>query len=353
MKKLLEAKNLLISEMEELLNTCEKETRSLTNEENSLYEAKESELKALNETIKKLEERNKGEKFMENKQIEIRNYEEELRAITTSTHENAIPEGLAADIVRKLEEKSQVVAEANKVTYTGDYAVLQEGAPLVADILDETETATPKDISAFTKVVLKDKRISVVTTVSKNVLHNNPIVGINYISEKVAQAVANKLEQEAFIADGTSGHLTKGLITGGKEITGTVTLENMIETLTDMNPIYLNGAKWYVNRETFKELSKMMNANKQPYLALDVANQTPVYKFLGLPVVITDSVDCVVLANVGQALTLKLSQNSQIQVLNELYATAGQIGFICDFYGDIAVTNPDAVRVLKAALRSK
>ncbi|WP_291650948.1 phage major capsid protein [Clostridium sp.] len=350
MKRLLEKKNLLIQELDSMLEDCQREVRSLTSEENAVYEAKENELRTLNETIKKLQ--NKGELEME-KQIEVRNYEEELRAITTSTHSNTVPEGLASDIVRKLEEKSQVVAEANKVTYTGDYAVLQEGAPLMAEVLGETEDAQPKDLSNFTKVVLKDKRISVVTTVSKNVLHNSPIVGINYISEKVSQAVANKLEHEAFVADGTEKHLTKGLITGGKLINGNVTLENMMEVLTDMNPIYLNGSKWFVNRETFKELSKMMNANKQPYLALDVANQTPVYKFLGLPVVITDSVDCVVLANVGQALTLKLSQNSQIQVLNELYATTGQIGFICDFYGDMAVTNPDAVRVLKAASKSK
>ena len=349
MKKLLEKRDLLITTMDEMLNAAAAETRALDIEE---YENHERELAELTATIKKIETRNQAKNIIKNNQMEKRDYADELRSITSSSHGEAIPEGLATEIIKKLEEKSQIISEVNKVTYTGDYAILQEGAPLMADVLGETEDAQPKDLSNFTKVILKDKRISVVTTVSKTVLHNSPIVGINYISEKVAQAVANKLEQEAFIADGTEKHLTKGLISGGKVINGDITLENMIEVLTDMNPIFLTNAKWYVNRETFKILSKMMNNNKQPYLALDVAAQTPVYKFLGLPVVITDSANCVVLANVSQAMTLKLSQNSQIQVLNELYATSGQIGFVCDFYGDMAVTNSDAVRVLKSTSRA-
>ena len=357
-KSLIERKNSILEEMERITKTCEIETRALTEDESKKFD----ELKAIAEQLiktissiddmKSLSEKSKVEEGEEKENMgntEKRNYVEEVRALTTATNGDVIPEGLANDIVRKLQEKSNVINECSKITYTGDYAVLQEGEPLVAEVLGETENAQPKDLSKFTKVVLKDKRISVVTTVSRTVLHNSPVIGINYLSEKVAQAVANKIENETFVADGTEKHLTKGLLTGGKVINGDVTLEGMMETLSDMNPLYLQGAKWYVNRETFKALSLLMNANKQPYMALDVAGQTPVYKFLGLPVVITDSVDSVVLANVKQSVTLKLSEKSNIQVLNELYATSGQVGFLCEFYGDLAVTNPDAVRILKKA----
>lgn len=348
-KLLKEQRNTLIAEAEAMLETAQTEIRGLNEEETTAYESKLAEVNKINKTIELIEEKRsmveEPKKEVEN--MEKRNYQEEVRVLTTQSGVNVIPTGLANDIVKKLEEKSAVVGECKKITYTGDYEVLQEGSSLVADVVGETESVAAKDISAFNKVVLKDKRISVLTLVSETVLNNSPVVGIDYLSDKVAQAVANKLEHEAFIADGTDKHLTQGLIVGGKEINGETTLEMMMETLTDMNPIFLNGAKWYVNRETYKVLAKMMNANKQPYMALEVAGQIPVYKFLGVPVVITDSVDCIVLANVGQALTMKLSENSRVKVLHEKYIESGQIGFLCDFYGDLAVTNPEAVRVLK------
>ena len=104
MKKLLEKKDLLIAEMAEMLDQAEAETRALDVE---AYEAHEKELEALNATISKLETRDKGEKVMT--QMEQRNYQEEVRAMTTSTSANAVPNIIADEIIKKVHERSPLI----------------------------------------------------------------------------------------------------------------------------------------------------------------------------------------------------------------------------------------------------
>ena len=100
MKKLLEKKDLLVAEMASMLDQAEAETRSLDVE---AYEAYEKELAALNATIEKLETRDKGEIIMDKKQIETRDYAEELRVMTTETNGASIPTTIATQIVEELE----------------------------------------------------------------------------------------------------------------------------------------------------------------------------------------------------------------------------------------------------------
>ena len=56
----------------------------------------------------------------------------------------------------------------------------------------------------------------------------------------------------------------------------------------------------------------------------------------------------ILFANMAEAMKLKVSQEAQIQVLREKYATRGAIGIVADFYGDCAVVNVEAYRVYKA-----
>ena len=57
LKALIEKRNALLSEAEEILNRVSVEVRALTNEENSEYDLKIAEVEEINQTIKKIEER--------------------------------------------------------------------------------------------------------------------------------------------------------------------------------------------------------------------------------------------------------------------------------------------------------
>lgn len=356
MKKLLEKKAVIISEMESLLNNAEAEVRALAEDEIQKYDELKQQLEALVKTIEAIQEnkeitKDEGEEVMA---TEKRDYEMELRAITSATHGDAIPEGLHGEILKKIEEKSQVYAEAKAVNYVGDLAVLIDGEDAEASILEETEELTEEDLGEIEKVILKDKRIATLVTVSKHMLNNSPVLTMDFIADKVASRISNTIEKQIFNAKGQTKEMTSGLLAKGSKIEGTITIENIISMISGLKAGYLKGAKFYCNRETFQALAGLMDGNKRPYLVADVINNAPAYKLLGVPVVVTDVLNGeLVLANVGEAVMVKHGQTPQIEILSEAFALKGSVGIMCEAFVDCAVVNPEAVVILSAPSRAR
>lgn len=360
-KALREKKAELLEQMEQLTSNAEVEIRALSDEEIKAFEDLKKQIEQISKTLemfdvqKELIEEPKNEEKEVDKMDNTEKRmlaETELRAIVTSTtHGNAIPEGLHGEIIKKLEEKSAVYSEAKKVDYVGDLAVLVDGENAEASILDETEELTETDLGAFEKVVLKDKRVATLVTVSKHMLNNSPVLTMEFIADKVATRVANTIENQIFNADGTTKKMTSGLLAKGAKIDADVTIENILSMVGGMKAAYLNGAKFYCNRETFKTLCGLMDATKRPYIVSDVINNKPSYTLLGIPVVVTDVLKGeLVLANLAEAMMVKHGQTPQVEVLQEAFALKGSVGIMCEAFVDCAVVNPEAVVILKKTM---
>ncbi len=352
-KQMLEKKHELISKMENILNSVEVEKRAITETEELEYTSLETELRELNSI---LEETEKHENFGGNETMEKREFAQKLlhnefRADST-THANAIPTNIATEIVEKLYEVSNVVADAQMVQANGDLEFLVEKEDGYAQILGETDEISPQDIKAFDKVILKDKRIGDLVLVSRRLLMNAPSVGVDYIINTLAKRIGKTLEREIFQADNTTTHLTSGLLKGdvvNLSVSETISIDDLQNLILSINPILLNGAKFYMNRETFNKIALLKDSDGKFYVTRDMINDKPAYKVLGIQIEITPSITglSVVLANVNEAVRMKLAENTNIQVLTEKYATSGQIGIMAEFYGDVALINKQAVKVLK------
>lgn len=361
-KKLLQEKKAeLLEKMEQLTSNAEIESRALSDEEIKTFEDLKKQIEQISKTLEIFETQKEmveeqqpknekeGAKEMDTEKRMLA--ETELRAMTSTTHANAIPEGLHGEIIKKLEEKSAVYAEAKKVDYVGDLAVLVDGENAEASILDETEELTESDLGAFEKVILKDKRVATLVTISKNMLNNSPLLTMEFIADKVATRVANTIENQIFNADGTSKKMTSGLLAKGSKINADITIENILSMVGGIKAAYLNGAKFYCNRETFKTLCALIDANKRPYIVADVINNKPAYTLLGIPVVVTDVLEGeLVLANLGEAMMVKHGQTPQVEVLQETFALKGSVGIMCEAFVDCAVVNPEAVVILKKTM---
>ena len=339
--------------MENILKPYETEQRAMPEEELVAYENLENELRNINDQISEADKNieTKGDNKMEKREFAQGILNGELRADTT-THGNSIPTNIANEIVEKLYEVSNVVAEAQYVQANGNLEFLVEKEDGFAQILGETDDVTPADLKAFEKVILKDHRIGDLVLVSKQLLLNSPAVGVDYIINTLAKRMGRTLEREIFVADGTSSHLTSGLLKG-EEVslgaTGVIAIDDLQKLILSMNPVLLNGAKLYMNRETFNAVALLKDTDGKFYVTRDMINDKPGYKVLGVEIEITESITGlqVVLANVNEAVKMKLAENTNVQVLTEKYATSGQVGVLVDFYGDVAIVNKQAVRVLK------
>ncbi|WP_291570837.1 phage major capsid protein [Clostridium sp. UBA4548] len=352
-KQLLEKKNEVIEKMESLLNSAELEQRSLTDNEKSDCTSLENELRELNAMLLETEKKENigGNNDMEKREFAQQILHGEIRSDST-THSNAIPTNIANEIIEKLYEVSNVVANAQYVQANGDLEFLVEKEDGFAQVLGETDEITPVDIKTLDKVVLKDKRIGDLVLVSKRLLMNAPSVGIDYVISTLAKRMGKTLEKEIFQADGTSTHLTSGLLKGdvvNLSVVDTITIDDLQNLILSMNPVLLNCAKFYTNRETFNKIALLKDADGKFYVTRDMINDKPSYKVLGVEIETTPSVVglSVVLANINSAIKMKLAENTSIQVLTERYATSGQIGVLAEFYGDVALVNKQAVKVLK------
>lgn len=352
-KLMLEKKHDIISKMESILNSVESEQRAFTEIEENDYSSLEKELRELTSM---LEETDKCKTLGGNYNMEKREFAQkilngELRADST-THSNAIPSNISNEIVEKLSEISSVVANSQMVQANGDLEFLIEKEDNFAQVLGETDEITQTDIKAFDKIILKDKRIGTLVLVSKRLLMNAPAIGIDYITNTLAKRIARTLEKEIFIADSTETHLTSGLLkadTVNLTLAETLTIDDLQKLILSMNPVLLNGAKLYMNRNTFNATALLKDADGKFYVTRDIINDKPAYKILGVEIEITESITGlqIVLANIGEAIRIKLAENTTIQVLTEKYATSGQIGILAEFYGDVGLINKQAVKVLK------
>lgn len=350
-KQLLEKKNELIEKMESILSSVELEQRAISDVEDTDYKALEVELRELNQIILDDEKKENlgGNLNMEKREFAQNLLRGEVRADST-THSNAIPTNIAEEIIEKISEHSTVVADATVVNAMGKLEFLVEKETVLAEVLGETDDVTETDLELFDKVVLDDKRVGTLAVVSKRLLMNAPAVGVDYVINTLAKRVALLMEREMFTGDGTEKKFGKGLLKGKKvalKVANTITVEDLMNLVTDINPVFLNGAKMYMNRNTFKAIAQLKQDDKF-IVVRDIISDKPVYTCLGSPIEITESIEGlqVVLADVANAMKLKVGENVTVQVLQEKYATKGSIGVLAEFYGDSSVTNEDAVRVL-------
>lgn len=351
-KYLLEKKNDLIEEMENIINSIDIEKRAMTEIEETKYLNLENEVREINSILSQEEKQELiGGTDMEKREFAQQLLKGEVRADST-THSNAIPSNIANEIIEKLYEVSSVIANAQFVQADGDLEFLVEKEDGFAQVLGETDEIIPVDLKAFDKVILKDKRIGDLILVSKRLLMNSPAVRVDYIINTLAKRMSRTLEKEIFIADSTATHLTSGLLNGDTinlAAPDTLAIDDLQKLILSMNPILLNGSKLYMNRESFNITALLKDSDGKPYVVRDIINDKPAYKILGVEIEITESITGlqVVLANINEAIRMKLAENTSIQILTEKYATSGQIGVMAEFYGDVGLVNKQAVKVLK------
>ena len=200
-------------------------------------------------------------------------------------------------------------------------------------------------------ITLKDKRIWSLIKISKSVLINEPAIGEDYLINTLSRRLQITVDKMAFHADGKDNNMTSGILKDGKKIeVSNIDIDVLIDMVTDMEEVYLQGSKWYMDRSLYQEISKLKYSYGRPVLFMDIRLDKPTPVLLGLPVVISEYAEKVCLVNPSTALTFKYADNfGEITILKEKFITEGCYGFMVSAYGDIAVTNPDATRVLEVA----
>lgn len=349
-KALIEKRNAIVDEINEMFKTAESEVRALTEDEQAKFEAKTAELKALDKTIESAkdvralgamdvptEERKSVEKDEKVEDVEARAFETLIRENRATGEmklgENGavIPTTIANRILDTVKQIAPLYNLATKFNVKGklDFPVAKEQ---ISTAYATEFTALASSNVGFEKRTLDGFLVGALSKVSVSLINNSQFDIVSYVVNKVAESIALFLEKEIISGAGTTkmtGILTEKTLVKTVETAGDVpTADEFIATQVEVPQQYQAGAMWLVSNKTLLAMRQMKDTNGRYFLQNDLTNGFG-YTFLGKPVMVSDQMSNTnVVYGDFSGYFVNVHEGSSIKVLNEKYADEHAIGVV-------------------------
>ena len=348
LKALIEKRNAIVDEMNEMFKTAESEVRALTEDEQAKFEAKTAELKALDKTIEgakearslnamdvPTEERKAVEKDEKVEDVEARAFETLIRENRTdemakSDNGAVIPTTIANRILDTVKQIAPLYNLATKFNVKGklDFPVAKKA--IITAYATEFTALTSSNVG-FDKRTLDGFLVGALSKVSVSLINNSQFDIVSYVVNKVAESIALFLEKEIISGKGTTkmtGVLVDTLVKAVNTVGDTPTADEFIATQVAVPQQYQAGAMWLVSNKTLLAMRKMKDENGRYFLQNDLTNGFG-YTFLGKPVMVSDQmVDTNVVYGDFSGYFVNIHEGSSIKVLNEKYADEHAVGVV-------------------------
>lgn len=368
MKYLIEKRNQLVEEINNVFVQAETEKRALTDEEQALFDSKTAELKALDKTIEaKTEARSlsmmedETPKTPEEKE-EKRSIEElEERSFEALIRENradgnmakadngaVIPTTIANRIIERVKQIAPIYALATKFNVKGKLT-FPVGKDSIITAYGTEFTALTSTKVGFDSLELDGYLVGALSKISNSLINNAQFDIVSYVVNKVAESIAIFLEKE--LINGTTkinGVLdtTNNTNVGKFETTDNVpTTDELIAMQVEIPQENQAGCMWLVSNKTLVALRQLKDNNNRYLLQDDITNGFG-YTLLGKPVMVSDNMtDVNVVYGDFSAMYVNVHEDVAIQVLNEKYADEHATGVLAWLEVDARVIEPQKLVV--------
>lgn len=349
LKALIEKREDLKSEMQELLSKAEKEQRALTNEEIEKFDNAEKEIKNIDETLQREEQKNKMEnKVNEDLTLEQRESKEFVNYVrgmlenrsdvnlATGTNGAIIPKTIANKIIKKAFDMSTILTDATKYNTKGTLSIpvyTETSSNKInmayADEFVELESKTGN----FASVDLGNFLCGALVKVSKSLVANTDIDLENTIVNLVAEAVAQFEEKECLYGTNSKVQGLRGVTKGVTTASATaITGAELIKLKNSIKKKFRANAKWIMSNDTLTAVELLTDQDGKFLFHEDMTGEWNGY-LLGYPVEVSDNMEDIGASKVviyfGDFSGLALKQRDdalELNVLRERFATQHAIG---------------------------
>lgn len=374
-KGLEEKRNDLKSQMSTLLETSKKEERAMTEEEVSKFDELEKEIKNIDATIEREDKMENMEEKEVKKDVEMTEEERDIKAFAgyirsqvsgVETREDVnlakgdngavIPKTIINKIIEKVEDISPVYRLATKYNIAGVVNVPKEddsSSSITVAYATEFVDLESK-ANKFATVELTGYLYGALTKISKSLLRNSDFNLTNWVISKMAKKIAKFIE----------GELLNGTNLKVSGVAGSYDAENMKKTLASKTALtadelidtqelipdnYQADAIWIMNKATRTAIRKLKDSDGDYLLNRDLSAKWG-YTLLGKDVYCSDNVaklgdvsKNVIFYGDFSGLAVKESEQSEIQVLTEKFATQHAIGVVA--WGEIDAKVEDTQKI--------
>ena len=367
-KQLIENRNEKFEAMAEIVNLAKAENRVVSDEEKTKFENLEKEIASIDDTIAMNERVNKMDmkevkepvvETVENK--EVKRFENAIRGIVNADTTKAdgqvtIPTTIAQKIIDKVVEISPIYQLAEKYNVKGKLTLPKydaENSSIAMSYATEGTAVTGGKVK-FTNIELDGYLASCLAKVSKSLVNNSQFDIISFVVEKMAQAIALFIEKELIAP--TSGKI-KGLSNVALSVTSAsasaVTADELIDLQEKVVDNFQANAIFVMNKETRTAIRKLKDGQGNYLLQRDFSAKWG-WTLLGKDVYTSDAMAKIatkattIFYGDFSGLAVKLSEDINMQVLNEKYAEEHMTGIVSfiEFDADVQDTQKIAKLVM-------
>ena len=346
-----------LSEMNEILNTCKKENRALTQEEDSKFSDLEKQVQAVDNEMEKhntsldqlvaeledLQKRHKASMNFDNKkqdnQTEIRSFVEfvrtgQTRDLDSASNGNIIPTSIAQKIVDRVFEISPLIQEATlyNVGENLNLPVYDHTAHVTGFLTEFEEIVTSQ--GTFASIPLKNLIIGTMAKIGKSLLNRTDLEVLPFIVDSCAKSVAKFLENEIIL--GTNAKFASTLNNGVTQsmtatTTGEIAPEEIVQMKNSIPSSMLPGAKWLMHKNTLSYLQALQTTNGEFVFGNSLSEDNG-NRLLGYDVMLSDAMPemaagsrQIYFGNFAEGLAIKIGAQSA-EVYRELFAREYAVG---------------------------
>lgn len=375
MPTLVEQRNNLLDEADNLVKKAKEETRAFSDDESKRFDDIKKEVDQIDKTLKAEEEARSFDKKLPAKKTEkeekvqaeeraftnyIRGVVEERADVNLTVGANGavIPSSIANKIIQKVFDISPIYQLATRYNIGGTLSIpyYDESAGTIemayADEFVELESTSGK----FNSIQLKGFLAGALSKVSKSLINNSQFDIVNFVINKMAESIAKWIENE--LLNGTTNKIS-GLSTVSQTVTAAaataITTDELIDLQEEVPDAFQGSSIWIMNRSTRKDIRKLKDADGNYLLNKDISAKWG-YTLLGKDVYTSDNMAVMESGKTAifygdmSGLAVKLSEDVSIEVLREKYATQHAIGVVAWIEMDSKVEN--AQKIAKLVMKS-
>lgn len=377
LKSLTEQRAELVQQMKELTSSAETEKRAFSQEEDAKFEELDKKVKALDSTIEKLERARdlklnatSTEKHKELKQEEMEErafaayirgeiLEERAGEMTKTDNGAVIPKTIANRIIKKVEDVCPIYKMATRYNVKGSLSIpyyAADGTTIKMAYAEEFKSLTSTS-GKFTSIELTGYLAGALSKVSKSLANNSQFDIVSFVVNEMADSIARFIEAELLHGTAAKVEGLKGVtISVESAAASAITMDEIIMLKDKVKDAFQAKSVFIMNSATRTALRLLKDGNGR-YLMQDDITSPFGTTLLGKPVYVSDQMDGMEAGKIAiyygdmSGLSVKLSEDASVQVLQERYADEHAIGVIAWMEFDSKVENAQKIAklVMKAS----
>ena len=383
-KELIEKKNDLITRADEVLAKAKEDCRELTEDEAMELAEIRDDVKKIKETLelKGFFDKEGGNRPMEEpkekveieKEIETtraleereeKAFENYIRGVVTNERDAnmtltdngaVIPTTIANRIIKKVYDICPILERSTKYNVKGklDLPYYDESTQAITVAWATEFVDLESSVGKLDSIELSGYLAGALTLVSRSLINNSQVDVVAFVVDRMAYDIARFIENVLLNGGGSVEGLTGVTNITTAASSTAITADELIKVQGSVKDVFQENAIWIMNPAT-RDAIRSLKDGMGRYLLQDDISLPFGKSLLGKPIYVSDNMPTMAAGKVAvyygdmRGLATKFSEDMNIQVLREKYATQHAIGVVGWLEFDSKVEDAQKIAEIKMA----